>query len=66
VSDDSVLTGHEVDDVGVPKIIILFNNFPWVESSKLHNFFSSLFLAKCMKHLVLYTMKICNIPMNVG
>jgi hypothetical protein len=48
------------------KNIILFNKFPRDESSKLHNFFSSLFLAKCMKHLVLYTIKIFNIPMNVG
>jgi hypothetical protein len=57
-----MLTGHEVDNDEVPKIIILFNIFPRNKSSKLHYFFSSLFLSKCMKHLVLYTMNICNIP----
>jgi hypothetical protein len=41
---------------GFQKNIILFINFQGVESSKLHNFFSSLFLAKCIKHLVLYIM----------
>jgi hypothetical protein len=39
------------------KIIIIFNNFPMVKSSKLHSLLSSLFLAKCMLHLTLYITK---------
>jgi hypothetical protein len=35
-----MVTGRKVDDDGIPKIIILFDNFLRAESSKLHNFFS--------------------------
>jgi hypothetical protein len=39
------------------QIIIIFDNFPRVESSKLHSLLYSLFLVKCMLHLTLYTTK---------
>jgi hypothetical protein len=39
------------------KIIIIFDNFPRVESSKLHSILCHLFLFKGMLHLTLYTTK---------
>jgi hypothetical protein len=66
LTNDSMLTRHEVDDDEIPKKYYFIQQLSKGQISKLHNFFSSLFLTKCMKHLVLYTMNICNIPMNVG